>query len=202
MKTCNKCKIPKELTEFHKNKASKDGYRYSCKDCKAKIAKKARRTKQGVITTIYGHQQGHSITRGHKPPTYTNKQLQDWLQNDKKFGQIYDKWVESGYTKSMKPSVDRLDDSKGYSFDNIQLTTWGENKAKGHRDMRKGKIKHGHNPQKAVIQVDSEGLVVGEFVSACEAQRQTGIHQSNISACCLGKLNTTGGFVWKFKDVL
>ena len=37
-----------------------------------------------------------------------------------------------------KTFVDRLNDYKGYSFDNIQLMTWQENKDKGHRDCLNG----------------------------------------------------------------
>lgn len=33
MKICTKCKIEKELSEFNKNKAAKDGLRYQCKEC-------------------------------------------------------------------------------------------------------------------------------------------------------------------------
>jgi hypothetical protein len=33
MKTCGKCRIEKELTEFHKNNKTKDGYKCYCKLC-------------------------------------------------------------------------------------------------------------------------------------------------------------------------
>jgi hypothetical protein len=33
MKTCSKCKIEKELSDFYKKKASKDGFRSECKKC-------------------------------------------------------------------------------------------------------------------------------------------------------------------------
>lgn len=36
------------------------------------------------------------------------------------------------------------------------------------------------------------------FQSINEAERQTGIKQSSISKCCLGKRKTAGGFHWKF----
>lgn len=37
MKTCSKCKIPKELSEFGKDKSKKDGHQYSCKTCYKKF---------------------------------------------------------------------------------------------------------------------------------------------------------------------
>ena len=35
------------------------------------------------------------------------------------------------------------------------------------------------------------------YPSACEASRQTGVAQSNISACCNGKCKTAGGYHWQ-----
>lgn len=35
MKTCNKCGAMKTLESFRKNKASKDGYDWYCKNCKS-----------------------------------------------------------------------------------------------------------------------------------------------------------------------
>jgi hypothetical protein len=35
MKTCNKCKIQKQLSEFYKDKKSPDGIDYRCKQCRA-----------------------------------------------------------------------------------------------------------------------------------------------------------------------
>lgn len=40
MKPCNTCKIPKELSEYHKNKASPDGHSHKCKACKKIYAAK------------------------------------------------------------------------------------------------------------------------------------------------------------------
>jgi hypothetical protein len=54
---------------------------------------------------------------------------------------------------------------------------------------------------KRVCMYDTNGNLVAEFESAAEAQRRTGIKQSNISHCCLGRpyFRTAGGYVWKFK---
>ena len=55
--------------------------------------------------------------------------------------------------------------------------------------------------KRRVVQIDKKGNEVARFESAKEAERKTGIHQSNISKCCLGRTNyvTAGGYFWKFE---
>lgn len=38
------------------------------------------------------------------------------------------------------------------------------------------------------------------YPSLHQAARQTGAHFKNISACCRGKINTSGGYHWKYSD--
>lgn len=55
--------------------------------------------------------------------------------------------------------------------------------------------------KRPVCQYSLAGDLMGEYESASHAERVTGIRQSNISKCCLGRkwFNTAGGYVWKFK---
>ena len=53
---------------------------------------------------------------------------------------------------------------------------------------------------KKVIQYTKSGEFVKEWASAMEAQRELGIAQSNICACCKGKLKSAGGYVWRYAD--
>lgn len=45
-KTCKKCKINKNISEFHHNKYSKDGHYDHCKSCKGKYDAKYRKSKK------------------------------------------------------------------------------------------------------------------------------------------------------------
>lgn len=40
MKTCSKCKVEKEISDFYRDKTKKDGHKYSCKDCRREYTKK------------------------------------------------------------------------------------------------------------------------------------------------------------------
>lgn len=40
-----------------------------------------------------------------------------------------------------------------------------------------------------------------EYISAMEVERQLGINNSSVTACCNGKRKTAGGYHWKNKDI-
>ena len=49
---------------------------------------------------------------------------------DPNFNQIFVKWEESGYLKTLAPSIDRIDKAKGYVDGNMQWLPVGEHTAK------------------------------------------------------------------------
>ena len=55
--------------------------------------------------------------------------------------------------------------------------------------------------QKVVIQIDKNtNVIINIFPSLMEAERQTGYNHGHICKCCKGKLKTTGGYKWSYKD--
>ncbi len=158
---------------------------------------KYKRSKKGQVTKIYSNQKTCSIKRGHELPSYTKEELRDWLYSQKEFHEIYNTWVESNYDRNLAPSVDRDDDYKPYSFDNIEITTWGENAKKSYKEAKSGK---NGKRNKIVQQFTLDGEFIAEYVSSMEAERQTGNYHSHITNNCKGKHNHIGGFIWKFKS--
>lgn len=61
------------------------------------------------------------------------------------------------------------------------------------------KIKLIQRSSKAIWQYDTDGNFIKEWVSAAEASRQLKIISSDISACCVDKLKTAGGYIWRHK---
>ena len=53
---------------------------------------------------------------------------------------------------------------------------------------------------KAVNQFTKSGLLVASFISAKQAERETGCDNRNIIAVCRGKRKTAYGYVWKYCD--
>jgi hypothetical protein len=143
---------------------------------------------------MYEGQVHGSKLRNHPIPDYSSTDLRLWCYSQPIFHKLFDDWVNSGYKKDLKPSCDRLNDYKGYSFSNIRLVTWSDNYLKSRYDLS-----NGTNTKvcKTVIQMDMAGNFVKEFFSAMQAQRETGICSTGISRCCTGKSKTSGGFRWE-----
>ncbi len=176
-KKCLSCKKNKPLIMFGFSKSCKNGIHSKCKDCIKEIYYKYNRTKNGVVTKMYGSQIKSSKIRNHTMPTYTKKEFKEWLFSQKKFHILFDNWKRLDYQLDYIPSVDRKNDYIGYTMDNIQIMTWGENRSKGHFDMR-----HGINNKqsKAVLQYEMDGTFLNKYHSLIEAERQTGVSNGSI----------------------
>ena len=199
-KKCTKCGISKPFSEFYKDRKKKDELKSSCKTCElTRINIKKQRSKVGLISTMYNKQRGNSKLRGHEMPDYTKQELIFWCLSKIKFHLLYNAWVESGYDKNLIPSGDRTDDSKGYSLSRLQLMTWQENSLKANSDMKAGKLINVHKSVECIHLISGKENL---FVSAKEAQRETGVLAVSISRCCNGKrgIKQAGGYKWKFAE--
>ncbi len=54
--------------------------------------------------------------------------------------------------------------------------------------------------ERAVEQFMKDEQFIAEYRSQCEASRQTGVNNRDISACCTGRRKTAGGCIWRFAD--
>lgn len=147
--TCNCCKLEKETTEFKKT-IYKKGYGSVCKECcntKARAYnkrtafvsyKKYEKTPAGYLMRTYRNMksrvEGIQYKKAH---LYQGLELLDkesfyqWALADANFFSLYNAYVESSYDMKLAPSIDRIDTSKGYTFDNIQWLSHSENSRKG-----------------------------------------------------------------------
>ena len=117
-----------------KKTATLDGYGSHCKECHRLRGK----SKKSMIYKMHQNQEVRSRKRGHALPAYTRVELYMWFLKQENSDRLYQAWVKSGFLRSKAPSVDRLDDAKGYSFDNIQLITTEQNNKSANKDRRKG----------------------------------------------------------------
>ena len=191
------------MVDFSGYKKSNDGKKSDCKKCLCKLQVDYSRTKRGLASKIYFAQVNSCRNRGHELPSYTIDELYKWLLNQVNFNSIYENWVKSKYDKMLYPSIDRLDDYLSYSFKNIRLVTWQENKNKGNRDRFNGTNNKINVP---VLQYDLDGVFIKEHHSIASASRDTGSCKSSLRDVCIGVRSngrrgiTSNGFIWKFKN--
>ena len=143
-----------------------------------------RKTKRGLVTNLFNKLRVRNIV---------DFDL-DWLHqfaDCEKFNRLFDEWVDSGFGKVFKPSLDRIYYKKGYTTRNVQWLTWSENRYKQtmERRCRKGRV----------IQMQGEKIIM-IHKSQRQAVIDTGISQSGISNCLTGKRKTAGGYNWKYEN--
>jgi len=191
-KVCYRCKVEKPLDEFLSDKKAKDGRKGLCKKCHTKEILDYKKTKRGLITAIYSAQRSNSRSRKHPMPDYTLDELYDWMLSQPHFEELYNNWVESGYDKSIRPSIDRLDDYKPYTFSNIQLMTWRENNKK----YKAVPIKS----YKAVNVYTLFGEYLDTFKSIRTIANILETSESHISQVCNNQRHYVKHLVFKFAD--
>ncbi len=158
------------------------------KHYKAQYYKSYKRSREGLIKSIYANQRQSSRKRKHVYPNYTSSELVSWTLKQVNFEVLYLDWLKSGFNKDMIPSIDRLKDNLPYSLDNIRVITWKENNDKGHQSN-----------VILLVQYSITGEKLAIFKSISEACRFLGKNPNNgfINKHLQGLKPSAYGFVWK-----
>lgn len=195
MKECKKCWIKKSLDCFGKSVKWKLWLKSRCKDCLNEETVDYQRTRNWLCSVIYSAQRACSKRRWHYLPKYTLEELRSWLFSQENFEFLYKSWVDWWYKKQSKPSCDRINDYKWYSFDNMELKTWWENLKKSYRD-KKNWINN--KQSKTVLQLTLSWEIIREYYSMWLAERVTWVPSSKISYVCNWKYKTAWWYVWEY----
>lgn len=158
---------------------------------KREILKKYRRSPKGVLTNMYNNQKVRNIKKGFGEIGYSLEWFhREFLENNK-FIRLFNEWVESNYSKAKKPTIDRINNKKGYTKDNIHLLTWADNRFKQsmERRSRKGRVYQMLN-----------GKVINIWKSQREAYIKLNLQQSMLSLALTGKCKTAYGYEWKYEN--
>jgi len=235
-KICKTCKIEKPLIEFYKRNMDNGKIRYSgeCKECTKIRSKKnhekikntddfikkryvyakqyrqdKKRTVEGWYTKTYGRMTRDNKNKFNLPLPFSKEEFIKWIQENykDKFKKLFQDYVDSDCDKYLNPSIDRIDDYKSYTFENMQLITWKENDVKGTNGV-KNKVSCAEVGKKycskTVMQYDTENNLLMIFSSTHEVERVTGIDASAVAHACRqykkGKPGYAKGYIWHYKE--
>lgn len=146
MKTCKDCKIEKQETEFYPTQGD-------CKDCFRERVRENRKNNRKYyeeydrkrqrlnFQRIFIHRYSGMLARveGRATRKYevegreicTKKEFFEWCnQNIEQFKKIHSAWKRSKWNNKKSPSIDRIDNHKGYTTKNIRWVTKSENSSK------------------------------------------------------------------------
>lgn len=131
-------------------------------------------------------------------------EFEDWIIKNyrEKFFVLFDNYINNNYDSNFKPSIDRIDFTKEYVFENMQLITWKENNEKGAKERSIIGVSHMTDvTKKAVIMSDGKGNDLKIFESLSDAARYFNTKNSGtICECCKGKRKTYKGYYWRYKN--
>lgn len=204
MKTCKDCLKTLPLSAFRPKTSNKDGLETRCKECRNIRYNKA--DPHRVFRKIYERQVHHSVGRGHPPPAYSLDQLVAWADQQPQLWQLWQNYVASGYQTKLKPSCDRIDNTKPYVLSNLEIITWEENRSRAALDKRSGAL---NAQQRPVAAFNPDGSLHKEYISIMDAVRDVDGRMWGIVSVAnaapvkdgRGKFytpKTYKGFVWKW----
>lgn len=110
-------------------------------------------------------------------------------------------YSDSGFHIESSPVADRLDLTKSYTIDNLEILTWEEKRKKWNVWFSKNKINSGTKKKKSVKCLDLQTReVIRVYSSISEAKKYMGAtgHDNRITECCEGERDQVYGFGWEY----
>ena len=135
MKTCNVCKVEKPLSCFGKDSTRVDGLKYKCKQCRKKLAKNSKANKYWKVNNwskvLEVQCQKRAKEKG-QVSEITEEFIKELYkkQNGKCFWFGVDLVPSSKKKYPFQPSIDRIDNKKGYLKNNVVLCCFSANFAR------------------------------------------------------------------------
>ena len=149
LKLCSFCKEEKSVFDFSKNKASSDGLQYKCRSCDIEYQKNRRiQNKDHVLDYSRNYQKNKRKNFEFRLQMLLNASKQrskkKSRENTLTLDDIKSIYPENGLCpifgtklvfgdagfRETSPSIDRIDSTKGYTKDNIQIISWKANRIK------------------------------------------------------------------------
>lgn len=150
IKRCCACHVDKPISDFSLNNSAKDKLQYRCRTCDVEYqAKRRNKNKEKFAEYSRQYQKARRQNFGYRLQMLLNASKQRAKEKGREHSisvadveDIYPadglcpifglklEFNEAGFRDS-SPSIDRIDSTKGYTVDNIQVISWKANRIKG-----------------------------------------------------------------------
>ena len=144
-KKCFICGRVKPLDAFYRHNGMADGHLNKCKECtksytrgrdtRAIDSKRYRSNPVRYLNHKFDMMRLRCAGKSHS--SYAGRSImtkEEWLdfceETKETFLELYNEWRDSGFKRGNAPSIDRIDNSRGYDRDNVQWLKTSENIAK------------------------------------------------------------------------
>ena len=131
-KVCTKCNIDKPFGDFPFHKKTYDGFDSWCKECRRAYRHECKQSLDSHFRARL------SSIRDDRRKIYSDLTLEQLIELwNRQVGKCAISGVEMSYQRNKRQhnmrncSIDRIDSSKGYTIDNVQLVCWIVNRMKG-----------------------------------------------------------------------
>ena len=150
-KQCNRCFQSLPLFDFSKNKSSSDGLQYRCKPCDKQYQQKRRSDNKDYLLDYQRKYQANRrkdfeyrlqmlLNASKQRAALKNREHTITLDDVKALYPVDGKCPVFGFDlefnsqgfRETSPSIDRIDSTKGYTRDNIQIISWKANRLKAY----------------------------------------------------------------------
>ncbi len=179
-KTCTKCGEEKELSEFTRDKYSKNGYTSQCKLCRniQNIAIRIiRKTQEPWYNSYRGSKERCNSSKHIQYKDYGGRGIRNYLTlND-----VKKLWFRDKAYLMKKPSIDRENNDRDYELSNCRFIEL--------------KINSSKEKIKPILQYTLKGKFIKQWKSITDARIEYG---DSIKACLMKKTKKTYGFIWRY----
>ncbi len=86
---------------------------------------------RNMLSRVSGVQKAKYHLYAGKTIDFSKEEFYTFAKASKAFNTLWQAYESSGYLQVLAPTIDRVDSSSGYSFDNIEWVTHSENSRRG-----------------------------------------------------------------------
>ena len=163
---------------------------------RVKSLERFKKGKNGSLVTVKEKILKPGLAHGYYQVELCKNSIRKFYMVHRLVWEAFNSHIPEGY------EINHLDERPvNNALSNLSLVTRKENINYGTRNERAGKVlKNRKDQSKTVLQFTLDNILVKEYPSTKQVERETGFAFQSISACCKGKLKTAYNYIWKYKE--